>query len=61
MWRTGLFTPLIVVAFCGAFAAAAVATSGLEAITDDGIVNLIKEDEFVIVLFCKYFASMYCC
>lgn len=40
--------PLFIV---GAIAAAAMATSGLESINDDDLVRLIKEEEFVIVLF----------
>lgn len=31
-------------------------TSGLETVSDDNIVDMIKQNEFVIVLFCKSFS-----
>lgn len=57
MLRTEVFAPLLfclMIGLCGAIAAAtAEATSGLESINDDDLVHLIKEEDFVIVLFGK--------
>lgn len=54
--RMELLLPLsFVIWICGAVAPAtsAQATSGLELVNDDDLVQLIKEDEFLIVLFGK--------
>lgn len=52
MGRTEMLIGLFIV---GAIAAVTAATSGLDSYNDDDLVQLIKEEGFVIVLFSEYY------
>lgn len=37
-----------------------VAANQLESVSDDELVHMIKNDEFVVVLFCEYYSVLNC-